>query len=138
VIEFKDQNICEHLGDIYNFLEKKKIENFREMEKAKALKADSSDDTVSENKLNYEKKKQLDRDLRKIKTQIKKAEEEIEKLEAEISEMDKKLANPDNYAKEIASGELYKSYDLLKQKLVDAMNLWENLEMEADQIESNY
>ena len=64
-------------------------------------------------------------------------EENIEKFELEISKMDKKLANPDQYAKEIASGELYKAYEALKKELEAEMGKWEELQLEYEGLKSN-
>ena len=66
VFEFRDQKIKEHLGDIYDFLEYRKVENLKQLEIAR--KEDKGKEiNLSENKLNREKKKQLEKDLRKIK-----------------------------------------------------------------------
>jgi ATP-binding cassette subfamily F protein 3 len=131
VVEFKNRTIKEHLGDIYDFLEKKKIESLKSLEEIK--KNDHQKiNNISENKLRYEQRKQLERDLRKLGNQISKCEENIEKIETEISLINDKLAQPEEYAKEIASGELYKSYETLKRKLEAEMQKWEDLQIEFE------
>lgn len=67
VFEFRDQNIKEHLGDIYDFLEYRKLKSLQQLEfKNKDKNTDNS--AVSKSKLNYERKKQLERDIRKHRT----------------------------------------------------------------------
>ena len=126
VIEFKNKNIKEHLGDIYDFLEKRKLDSLKALEEKKRFETESDKSKASENKIRYEQKKQLEKEIRKINTQILKVEEEIQSLEEAIAKMDEKLANPDKYADEISSGELYKSYDQLKKNVSTAMENGKN------------
>ncbi len=127
VIEFKNQGIKEYLGDIYYFLEKKKMEHLNELNEA-SKKVQTKEKSQSENKLKYEQKKELERELRKIKTQIDRCENRIETIEKDLETMDQKLASPDQYQEEINSGELYKNYDALKKNLNDEMHSWEELQ----------
>jgi ATP-binding cassette subfamily F protein 3 len=136
VIEFKNQTIKEYIGDIYYFLEKKKIENLSELNAA-SKNLQSKDKTQSDNKLKYEQKKELERSIRKINTQIEKQESSIEKIEKEIEALDKKLASPEQYQDEINSGELYKNYNDLKNKLNSEMKRWEELQYELEISQSN-
>ncbi len=136
VIEFKNQTIKEYIGDIYYFLEKKKIENLSELN-ATSKNVQSKDKTQSDNKLKYEQKKELERSIRKINTQIEKQESSIEKVEREIEMLDKKLASPDQFQDEINSGELYKNYNALKNKLNSEMKKWEELQYELEISQSN-
>lgn len=136
VIEFKNQTIKEYIGDIYYFLEKKRIENLSELNAA-SKNIQSKSKTQSDNKLKYERKKELERSIRKINTQIEKKESSIEKIEKEIEILDEKLASPEQYQNEINSGELYKNYDALKNKLNSEMKRWEELQYELEISKSN-
>ena len=86
IYEFKNKNISQFIGGIYAFLEKKKLANLDLLNKAKKQTANKKVE-VSENKLNYEQRKQLQKDIRKLENQIKKSEENIEKLESEIKQL---------------------------------------------------
>ncbi len=134
VVEFKNKGIKEHLGDIYDFLAKRKLESLKSLEEQKKLNGQKEPVKASENKLKYEQKKQLERDVRKVNTQISKSESRIEKLESEIVLMDEKLSKPDEFADEISSGELYKTYDLFKKKLSTEMQNWEYLQLKAEEL----
>lgn len=135
VIEFKNQRIKEYIGDIYYFLEKKKLENLSQLNEASKA-TQSKEKSLSDNKLKYEQKKELERTIRKINTQITKNESGIEAIEEEIEAMDQKLASPEQYQDEINSGELYKKYDALKNKLNLEMKRWEELQYELEISES--
>ena len=64
VFEFRDKKIKEHLGDIYDFLEYRKLKSLQQLETAK--KSESGQKAQpSDRKLSYELKKQLERDIRK-------------------------------------------------------------------------
>ncbi|MBU1011684.1 MAG: ABC-F family ATP-binding cassette domain-containing protein [Bacteroidetes bacterium] len=136
VIEFKNKTIKEYLGDIYYFLEKKKLEDLSQLNEA-SKNTQLKEKTLSDNKLKYEQKKEFEREIRKINTQITKSESSIELIEKEIETMDQKLASPDQYQEEINSGELYKNYDILKKKLNQEMKRWEELQYELEVVQSN-
>jgi ATP-binding cassette subfamily F protein 3 len=135
VFEFKNKNIRKYIGDIYDFLDARKIESLKELEKnQKTKKVKPADALSSENKINREKKKQQERDMRKITNQIKQSESDIEKLENEIREMDEKLLNPDTYKEVLNSKDLYASYEVLKKQLSTALAKWEKLNVAADKL----
>ena len=133
VIEFRNKGIREYIGDVTEFLAVRKMEHLNELEKKKSLKTgNSSTEAPSKNKLDYEKRKQLDRELRKMNNRIRQTERQIEELETKIVDVDAKLQNPDKYSKEINSGELFKEYEKLKSELENMMEVWENLNLELE------
>ncbi len=133
VIEFKNQTLKEHLGDIYQFLDKRKLDTLSELESKKS-KTKQVHQLPSDNKLKYTQKKQFDKKIRKLKNLINKCELQIESLEGKIAALDKKLAAPEQYQKEISSGNLYIAYDELKKKLENEMQLWENHQGEMENV----
>jgi len=136
VFEFRDQKIKEHLGDIYDFLEYRKVENLKQLEIAR--KEDKGKEiNQSENKLNREKKKQLEKDLRKINTQITKGEEKISQIETEKKKLDELLSNPKAYTSELNYFDLSKQYDQLKKDLETEMQLWEELHQKIELLNKN-
>lgn len=134
VVEFKDRKIKEHLGDIYDFLAKRKMESLKELEEQKKRESLKDKPQASDNKLRYEQRKKMERDIRKLNTQITKSESKIEELESAISLMDQKLANPAEYSEEIASGELYKTYDQSKKELNQQMQQWEEFQIQLEEL----
>ncbi len=137
VFEFKNHIIREYIGDIYDFLKSRKIESLRELELSKkSLSQKSSKTDSSEHQVNREKKKQLDKDLRKIKTRIEKSEETISQLEKEIAEIDAMLMNPETYKNVLANKELYAKYEKLKLLMDTEMKQWELLQEELAAKES--
>jgi ATP-binding cassette subfamily F protein 3 len=97
VYEFSSKKVREHLGGIYDFLQYKKMESLHELEIN--LKNNSTSTTElskqsSENKLNYEARKELNRKIRKAEKEVEEAEGLVAKLENEIKAMEDKLQNP--------------------------------------------
>ena len=68
VYEFGNQRVVEHLGGIYEFLEKKKMDSLRELERstqAASLTADT-DVQPTQNKLSYEARKEQSKAIKKV------------------------------------------------------------------------
>jgi ATP-binding cassette subfamily F protein 3 len=126
VFEFRDQKIKEHLGDIYDFLEYRKVENLKQLELEKKIDKGKVINQ-SENKINWEKKKQFEKEQRKLASQISKSEEKIEEIENEMKRLDELLSDPRSYTKETNYFDLSKQYDQLKKDLESEMHLWEEL-----------
>jgi ATP-binding cassette subfamily F protein 3 len=130
VFEFKNKQIKPYIGDIYDFLESRKLETLKQLEINNKNSDNSKNDIVTENKINWEKKRESDKEIRKIKNKIQKCEEDISKIEDEIERLDKVLANPEEHKKEFEKGDIYKTYQDLKNKIDEQMLLWEELHTE--------
>ncbi|MCK9204847.1 MAG: ABC-F family ATP-binding cassette domain-containing protein [Bacteroidales bacterium] len=137
VFEFRHGIMKEYIGDIYDFLEQRRLRNLDELAiNQKHLEAGTREEGISQNKLNWEKKKENDREIRKIKSQIAKSESEIERMEREIREMESMLGNPEKYQAKIQDGSLYKEYESLKGSLAREMKRWEELQYELEILEN--
>jgi ATP-binding cassette subfamily F protein 3 len=98
LFEFSNMKIKEHLGGIEEYLEKHKIENFNELEK-KIVETVERTDKVNENKLKWEKKKENDKQVRKLKNSIEELENKIHELEMNLELVNEKLSKPEHYQK---------------------------------------
>ena len=127
VYEFKKPNIKEYIGDIYDFLEEKKLKELDDLNKKQ--KAQQTENVVSQGKLDYELKKQNDREIKRIEREIKKLEEQIESVELEIAEMDDIMASPDKHPSVTLDNDWYNRYGEKKAKLQDLMEQWEEKSM---------
>ncbi|MDD4703625.1 MAG: ABC-F family ATP-binding cassette domain-containing protein [Bacteroidales bacterium] len=131
--EFRNKHITEFKGDIFEYLEHRKIEDLKTLETAKAKDSQNKTAVVSKNKMDYEKSKEWERELRKIRTKIEKTEQEIESLEAEIQEIDSKLADPNIIQTLTLDDNFYKTYQSKKDHLMQKMKLWEDLSLELEE-----
>jgi len=127
VYEFKDQKIKEYLGDINYFLEERKAQNMREIEKKSDKKEPVVEVKVEEKKavtLSYE-------DQKKQKT----LQNRLSKIESEISALEKKVAKDDerlavDYEKLMQDESFFKAYEQNKKKIEALMQEWEDLAAE--------
>ena len=131
VYEFKNKKIREHIGGIYDFLQRKNLESLKELETAKKIAfIEKKTEIPSNNKKQYHAKKELEKELRKIKTKISKTEKNIQECELYMNEITDKLSNPANDNETIK--ELSLNYTKTKNTLGKEMNIWENLNIELE------
>lgn len=127
VFEFKDKKIKEHIGDIYDYLEAKKISSLAELELApKQVKVKKETESSPIKKENPDDKKNRDRELNRIKKEIEKAEKEIATMEAEIVTIEKQMNDPAFYEKPNTT-DIFNKYNSLKDAHAKKMAEWEQL-----------
>lgn len=127
VYEFKDQKIKEYLGDINYFLEERKMQNMREVEKKTEKKEPQAATKVEEKKavaLSYD-------DQKKQKT----LQNRLSKIESEISDLEKKIAKDDvrlaaEYEKLKEDESFFGVYEKNKRKVEALMQEWEDVAAE--------
>jgi ATP-binding cassette subfamily F protein 3 len=125
VYEFRDGKVKEHIGGIYEFLSRRKLESLKELEIQKnIIREESSEGNESDRKKQWLDRKEQDKAIRKVASQVEKAEHEIAKLEEKIAQMDSMLSNP-NESKEHFNDDFFKEYESLKLKLTNTMHKWE-------------
>ena len=134
--EFRNKKIKEYRGDIFEYLEKRKIQQLRDLEK-KQKNIPVEKEESSDNKLQWARKKEIDRKSRKLKTSIEKIELRISKIEAEIEMINQKLSDPEKFKEEIKSGELYKAHKESDKKLEDALSEWEQLHLSLESLDGH-
>lgn len=126
VYEFTDKNIKVHLGGIYEFLEKKKMDSFKELEtankKSPSGKTTSNPDTS--NKASYEERRELNRRIRKISNDISASEKAVEKLEKKHEEMNKVLQDPQQVSD---MDSVYGDYEKIQKEMEQKLKEWEKL-----------
>ena len=129
--EFRNRTITEFKGDIFEYLEHRKMEDLKELEKDEKGKEDKQV-IITENKINYEKNKEFEREIRKIKNQIQKTESEIESLEKEIEIIDQKLSDSKSSLELLNDKTFFDNYQSLKDNLQKALEKWEELSIELE------
>ena len=96
--EFRDGKVREHLGSVQDFLEKRKLENLRELERRfSSVPTETSvedRDKKEEAQRNFEERKQLSKQERQIKKRIDFLEDTIGKLEDKMKGIEAILAQP--------------------------------------------
>ncbi|WHT37887.1 ABC-F family ATP-binding cassette domain-containing protein [Myroides sp. mNGS23_01] len=127
VYEFKDQKIKEYLGDINYFLEERKAQNMREIEKKSDKKEPQAEVKVEVKKveaLSYEDQKKQ----KTLQNRLSKIESEINTLEKKVAKDDERLAV--DYEKLMQDESFFKAYEQNKKKIEALMQEWEDVAAE--------
>ncbi|MBR0073374.1 MAG: ABC-F family ATP-binding cassette domain-containing protein, partial [Bacteroidales bacterium] len=132
IYEFRDHQIHEFRGDIFEFLEHRKIESLKALETVQN-QARNAPKEVSASKLSYEQAKEKERELRKIRNSVGRVETEIGALEAEIKAMDDRLANEPEIM--MSDPDFYNNYQKLQKALEEKMSEWELLSVRLEEAE---
>jgi ATP-binding cassette subfamily F protein 3 len=138
IFEFRQGGIREYIGDIFDFLEARKIRSFSELEAARSLNESTARSAPSSvNKQNWEKKKNFEKEVRKVENQIGRVETEIARLEEEIRKTEEMLMQPDKFKDKVIGAKLYNEYDHFRNKLNVEMRNWEELHELLEKMEKS-
>lgn len=134
VYEFRDGGVQEYLGGIYYFLEKRKLESLKEVERKAAPNAAAAPQQKesSSGKLSYEQKKEQEKLIRRLKRNVEQIETELAGVEREIAARDAKFAAATDYDEAD-----YKSYNELKTRYDHLMHEWEKASYELEIVAEN-
>ncbi len=125
VYEFGEHRVREHLGGIYDFLQKKQLDSLQQLEiKDSPSTSPTADEvpepTASQGKMDYQRQKERERRIRQ-------AEKKVKTLEAKIAELEQKLADIEQQLSTVTSENLdiYYSHSTISWELQDVMAQWE-------------
>ena len=126
VYEFKDQKINEYLGDIDFYLEQRKVQDFRAIEKKQQVKTEKKDQSNQKPALDYQQQKAH----KSLQNKLSNLETKISDLEKLIASKDKSLE--DNYEKTAADSAFFDRYQKDKKALQQAMKDWEKVSLDLE------
>ncbi len=127
VYEFRNHKITEYLGDIDYYLEQRKLQDMRAVEKSEKSKPSKSRNEGAQKKSFADQK-----EIKKLKNRLSKTEAKITKLERELKTKDKELA--ENYEKTATKPDFLNNYNASKKKLEKLMQEWEELQLELEEM----
>ena len=127
--EFSNGNVKQFLGGVYEFLQSKKANTIKEFEHKEKVVI-KKEKEASNNKLSYEERKKLDKDIRKTKNKINNLEKEIAILEGKVDEINQKLLDPTLYSQQLSE-----EYELIKKELEQCMAGWEESQEKLEQLQ---
>lgn len=139
VFEFRNKAIKQYIGDVYDFLESRKLRSLKELEEPQKTSSQKSKvNTDSENKILFERKKQYEKERRRISNMIKKSENHITELETEKCKIDELLSNPGEFEEDLRSEDIYEKYECLKIQIENEMVNWEKLNIALESMDNEY
>ena len=136
IYEFKNKNIKEYIGDVNTFLEAKKLEDLDHMNIIKSpvstkIKKDS------QQKISYNKRKELDSNIRKVKKRITKLESEITEIEEKKKKIDLQLADQAKFQELSKEKDFFKNYESLTTEIKEKEEEWEELVLELNKLQKS-
>ncbi len=128
VYEFGGGLVREHIGGIYDFLQKKEIESLDSLQSTRmdstgspsASKVAATAQT-SEGKLNYEERKEQAKIRRKAEKRVEQCEQRVMELEEKKADIEAQLATPEG----AADADLFSRYAEIQSQLKAAESEWE-------------
>lgn len=131
-IEFRDHKLKTYLGDVNYFLEKRQVDDLRNVSVSEIKNDISTDENIitaeipkSIIKLSYEERKNLLRDLKKVENNIHRLEENLKSLEVE-------MLNPE-FHKNNTSIEKMKNHQEYKDQLEVLLEQWTELQEKLEE-----
>ena len=134
IYEFRDGGVKEYLGGIRYFLEKRRLEDMRQIEVKDAVVKEQKSAAGKEE---YLAKKENEKLVRKTQRAIEEREAKIMALEEEVAEWDKRLGAPEEYGIDLSDSKVFEEYNALKQKLAFEEHEWEKLCYELELLQEN-
>jgi ATP-binding cassette subfamily F protein 3 len=128
LFEFRDGHVKEHLCDIEEFMQLRRVERLNELDlEKKEKKQESAAKIAEQQKPVVKEEKKDDSQQKQIRNQLKKTEETINDLEVKIKECDEKLGDSAQYQKLLNDKTFFDNYNKLKSELEKEMEKWEEL-----------
>ena len=137
VYEFGEHRVREHLGGIYDFLQKKQLDSLQQLEIKSAPAPISAVETqniaspASQGKMDYQRQKEHERRIRQ-------AEKKVKTLEAKIAELERQLADIEEKLSTATSEDLdiYYTHSKTSRELEEVMAQWEKAGEELERMKS--
>ncbi len=135
VYEFKDKNVKEHIGDVYEFLNKVKATSIQEFS-AKAKVVEPKPNSNKESKEEQRVRKEREKELRKAKNRADRLEQEISAIEKEIADLDELMLDAEGYKEALAERDVFKEYQEKQAQLDARMAEWEDALNQVEQLDN--
>ena len=137
VYEFGGGLVKEHLGGIYDFLQRKNIESLNDLQKpslstSSTMVSSVEEKTGASNRLSYEQQKEQQKKIRRLEKAVEQCEARIGELEAAVKMLEDQLATPEG-ADDVY---IYERHGALKKQLDEAVNAWEEASLELEEAQS--
>ncbi len=135
--EFRKPFVKEFIGDMYDFLESKALVKLAELEKQQVVddKQVIAHSSPSQNKLNWEKRRTLEREKRKIIREIERLETQIHSFETDLEDRNLLLQQIGEQSIAPPDDAWYEVYEGIRRQLDQCMLLWEQQHIELDAVD---
>lgn len=127
ILDLEDGNFKNYIGNYDYYLEKHQEAASLSSSAPSAIKADTTLETISETKADWQEQKKLQAEKRKRENRIEKIEREIEAAEARQAELEAELLEPANSTNAARLQEISKEQEEISVRLAGLLEEWEAL-----------
>ena len=131
VYEFRSGHVTEHIGGIYDWLEKRDREDGTSVSNPRAATPVQRETKAPESTTgaqDYQRQKEAAKERRALERELKAQEERSEAIDAELSALEEKLADPAH----ATDAKLFEQYSQLKKEQEQVLARWEELSMQLE------
>lgn len=131
VYEFRSGRVSEHIGGIYDWLEKRDREDGTTPSNPQATTATSKESKPTEptsGALDYQRQKEAARERRALERELKSLEERSEAIDSDLQALEERLADP----KHATDSALFDQYSQLKREQEQVLERWEELSLQLE------
>ena len=131
VYEFRSGKVTEHIGGIYDWLEKRDREDNTTPSTPRAGASSSEVKTSSSTTgaEDYQRQKEAAKERRALERELRSTEERSEAIDTELQELEAKLALPEHATEQA----LFDRYRQLKEEQEAVLSRWEELSLQLEQ-----
>ena len=136
VYEFGEHRVREHLGGIYDFLQKKQLDTLQQLEIKSAPSMPQAEMTetepaASQGKMDYQRQKERERRIRQAEKKVKTLETKIAELEQQLTDIEDKLSTATS-----ENLDVYYTHSKISRELEEVMAQWETAGEELEKAKS--
>lgn len=134
VYEFGGGAVREHMGGIYDFLQKKNLSSLQELSTRTSTPKETPKEVTNEdNKRSYEEQKELQKKIRKAEKSLEDIEERIATAEEKLAQIEAEMATPEGASRT----DLYTQHSAQKTLIAQMEEEWETVAMEYEELKAN-
>ncbi len=134
VYEFGGGAVREHMGGIYDFLQKKNLSSLQELSTRTSTPKETPKEVTNEdNKRSYEEQKELQKKIRKAEKSLEEIEERIATAEEKLAQIEAEMATPEGASRT----DLYTQHSAQKTLIAQMEEEWETVAMEYEELKAN-
>lgn len=134
VYEFGGGAVREHMGGIYDFLQKKNLSSLQELSTRTSTPKETPKEVTNEDsKRSYEEQKELQKKIRKAEKSLEEIEERISTAEEKLAQIEAEMATPEGASRT----DLYTQHSAQKTLIAQMEEEWETVAMEYEELKAN-
>jgi ATP-binding cassette subfamily F protein 3 len=131
VYEFKDKQIKEHIGDVYEFLRKANIQSLDQLSVVKKPEP-AAVAAPKKEEANQHERKELEKKQKNLTRTSERLEGEIAVVEKQIADLDEVMLDPILSREAMKEGDIFERYKIKQAELEEKMKTWEATQAELE------